>query len=510
MNAPSPSDSRLGETMTQRNFMTWMGACVVCGKIRRAGHGLFCSNYLLGRGPYPPCRNVWCGECFQEAADDPFPRLQGNEEEEGSDLVLGKVDQERYRHARNGDHLMGIPFECDLCHFRNVCGRNPIWKSGRDEFTLTAIRRVSLDALWARETSTVKANWSRARADYLAVRNTLSIRDFMPVLGYEKVEDRVGMAPALMTIITSLRAGVNAENVQWDTMRKTTTWYGNAYNAGRNYNNDAVLGGDKSKQNLTDCPTHGEFNTRARKGARLRMGMVRRQNEALTSELVLAMHRVAEEEWQGARSQATRENLEEVMAFMLIGFGSGLRGEEVPLTSLEGLLTFWNDTAEAEDPHMMMTLYGRFKGELDQRWHCVPISDKSRSNIPFRLWIERLLHRRMNLQQRTNGWLFCKKDGTRQKFAAYDEDFRQLIVRAREKYPRALPAAVDVNDFSLWRSLRRGAVLETINQDVSEKVIELINRWKAARGSLPGLPMRQVYTQVRSTVPTMLLYSKAL
>jgi hypothetical protein len=56
-------------------------------------------------------------------------------------------------------------------------------------------------------------------------------------------------------------------------------------------------------------------------------------------------------------------------------------------------------------------------------------------------------------------------------------------------------------------------VLETTNQDVSEKVIELVNRWRkkeAAKGSEPGLLMRQVYTQVRSTLPTMLKFSKAL
>ena len=44
-------------------------------------------------------------------------------------------------------------------------------------------------------------------------------------------------------------------------------------------------------------------------------------------------------------------------------------------------------------------------------------------------------------------------------------------------------------------------MLENTNQDVLEKVIELVNRWRkkeAAKGSEPGLPMRQVYTQVRS------------
>jgi hypothetical protein len=44
-------------------------------------------------------------------------------------------------------------------------------------------------------------------------------------------------------------------------------------------------------------------------------------------------------------------------------------------------------------------------------------------------------------------------------------------------------------------------------------VIELVNRWRSkegAKGSVPNLPMQQVYTEVQSTLPTMLLYSQAL
>ena len=46
-----------------------------------------------------------------------------------------------------------------------------------------------------------------------------------------------------------------------------------------------------------------------------------------------------------------------------------------------------------------------------------------------------------------------------------------------------------------------------------EKFIKLINHWckkEAAKGSEAGLAMRQVYTQVRSTLPKMLKFSKAL
>jgi hypothetical protein len=66
----------------------------------------------------------------------------------------------RYCCGRDGNYLMGVPFECDLCSLRNLCGRQPSFGSKRDQFTLTCIRRVQLDVMWAREHHTVASNWS--------------------------------------------------------------------------------------------------------------------------------------------------------------------------------------------------------------------------------------------------------------------------------------------------------------------------------------------------------------
>ena len=86
---------------------------------------------------------------------------------------------------------MGVPFECDLCSFRNVVGRDPVVTDGRDEFTLTAIRRVLLDVMWAREPDTVSSNWSRSRKDYNMTVDNLSLdyRAILPVLGNPRVGD---------------------------------------------------------------------------------------------------------------------------------------------------------------------------------------------------------------------------------------------------------------------------------------------------------------------------------
>ena len=410
---------------------------------------------------------------------------------------------------------MGVPFECDLCSFRNVCGRQPILGNRKDQYTLTCIRRVQLDVMWAREPHTVSSNWARIKADYNLAAGSLGVlpEALLPQLGSSKVKDRVGMAAALATLITSMRQGRNSTNIQWDTMRKTRTWVTNVHDAGRDYSCEAVVGLDRAKQFVTSSHTFGKWYGRFMRGVRLRMGMIRKQNEALTSPLAMAVCRAAEFRWSRTELDASKEELEDTVCFMLLAFTAGLRGEEVPLVSLEGLLVFWEESRLHEDKHAMLTLKGRFKGEVDDRWHLVPVSDHTRSGLPLRRWMERALHRRVNLQGRREGWLFQCKRGVRLKFGKYDPTFRALVDAARQEEEGLLPEAVETGDFSLWRSPRRGAVLETTNQDVSEKIIELINRWRkkeAAKGSVAGLPMRQVYTQVRSTLPAMLKFSQAL
>jgi hypothetical protein len=124
---------------------------------------------------------------------------------------------------------------------------------------------------------------------------------------------------------------------------------------------------------------------------------------------------------------------------------------------------------------MMITLKGRFKGEVDERWHIVPICNETQSGIPFRLWMERILNRCIALQGRTLGSLFEEKPGKKAKFEMYQDNFRTLIERVREEDQKLVPSAVETSDFSLWQSLQRGAVLETTTHKVDVQVIELIN-----------------------------------
>jgi hypothetical protein len=126
---------------------------------------------------FPPCRNLWCGKCYREVPNNPFPRLDKNEETNGSGLDIESPETNtRYCCGRNEDHLKGAPFECNLCSFRNMAGRDSVLGDPNDHFTLVAIRRVLIDVMWSREPDTVAENWARSRRDYMTAISHLSLR----------------------------------------------------------------------------------------------------------------------------------------------------------------------------------------------------------------------------------------------------------------------------------------------------------------------------------------------
>ncbi len=211
------------------------------------------------------------------------------------------------------------------------------------------------------------SNWFRSKRDFdMAVGNlSLDYRTILLVLGNSMVEDLVGLGVALTTVLALLRPGKNATNMQFDTIRKTQTWYANAYNAGENFSCETVIGLDQKKQYSSTGHTFGKWFARFMQGARLRMGMVRIQNEALTSKLVIRICGEAENIWARACTDAKQLEMEDAVCFMLIAFGTGLWGEEVPPGLPQRLTPFLaGDTRgghrrEVYDDDSLRTVQGR-------------------------------------------------------------------------------------------------------------------------------------------------------
>jgi hypothetical protein len=76
--------------------------------------------------------------------------------EDGETVVMHLQDV-RCMEGRNGENLV-CPFQCDLCHFRNIKKRDPFAGDLKDLSLLCGIRRAKLDAFWARRPGIVKSN----------------------------------------------------------------------------------------------------------------------------------------------------------------------------------------------------------------------------------------------------------------------------------------------------------------------------------------------------------------
>jgi hypothetical protein len=77
-----------------------------------------------------------------------------------------------------------------------------------------------------------------------------------------------------------------------------------------------------------------------------------------------------------------------------------------------------------------------------------------------------------------------------------------------------IPDEVVVSEeYSAFRSLRRGATAEAQNARVPKEVIEANNRWRKhsrSRGLTPGMSMMERYTDAKASVPALVRFSESM
>jgi hypothetical protein len=97
------------------------------------------------------------------------------------------------------------PFQCDLCHFRRLKGRDPCFGYRADDVTLLYIQRANFDAFWSRELDSVRSNL-REICEILSNGERLEI-DMLGELGPYPFEDCFGMRPAIAFLLKLRRGG---------------------------------------------------------------------------------------------------------------------------------------------------------------------------------------------------------------------------------------------------------------------------------------------------------------
>jgi hypothetical protein len=196
-----------------------------------------------------------------------------------------RQEVDRHLVGLDGDHL-STPFQCDLCIFPNLMGRNP---GKQDKLLQACIRQVNLDALWGRERATIEATvW--------AIKHTVSMLSMVRVMppyppsGPHPVEDNLGYSVAIAMVLKSRTPGQYAHYQQFETIRKLRAGYSNVFMASvGGVQSLRTVGGERAKHYLNQCPTHLLWFERFSKGCLSRMGQIVKQDLAISLDIMHAL-----------------------------------------------------------------------------------------------------------------------------------------------------------------------------------------------------------------------------
>ena len=136
------------------------------------------------------------------------------------------------------------------------------------------------------------------------------------------------------------------------------------------------------------------------------------------------------------------------------------------------------------------------------------------SGIEIRKWLERLviLLRREGRDTRV-GPAVCDVDGYLMERWKINGILRESLLRIQGE-SNLIPNDIDVmTKYSLHRSARRGMYTRAREANVPSFVIEANMRWSKVQrksGSLPNLPMTELYLEISQILSTKLAFSAAL
>jgi hypothetical protein len=242
-------------------------------------------------------------------------------------------------------------FQCDLCHFRNIKGREPNSIRLDDRKALKFVRRANLDGLWSREPSAVAGNLSQARKMEKCGED-IGLGSVAPAIGPFPLEDTFGMKVACVLLQRSA-------NIQFATARKIRSTYSNVFHSSCQVGRVSVMAYEISKTCETHCPRYRYWFERFMLGCHKRMGDMVVSDYAISVEIFQEMLAGLEEDFQEATTITARDQLTEFANLVIFGFCCGLRGEEIVKVDDAGFLKYLEVS--------VVPLLGRLKGEIGER-----------------------------------------------------------------------------------------------------------------------------------------------
>ena len=121
-------------------------------------------------------------------------------------------------------------------------------------------------------------------------------------------------------------------------------------------------------------------------------------------------------------------------AYFTISFVLALRGNETLMLDLKSLVEYVNEgKLDPKNPHIVIPLLGRFKGEDFGRHHILLAPNKSNSGFEPRKWLEYLIQARRSegVQQ---GVAFCDMEGYILSQQPFNDELEAQLLLVKEEH----------------------------------------------------------------------------
>ena len=484
--------------------------------------GIVCANFGNTRGTSRTCAGIWHAKCYAQLAEDKFPVYEAGDLDDAllDNELNGELadDQHRFQVARVGDDLM-CTFQCDDCSFYNLQGRYPNENKEADKLLLLCIRRATLDAFWARERTTVEKNWREIKS-LVATGEAMGLEEPLPPRGPCPIVDEQGLNVACLMLMKTMNQGRNSRHIQFETARKVRSAVSNFYHTLPGGTGLSTVGhGERGGLFFSASTTNSHWYKRFMTGCHRRMGDVWIPDQATTLDEVKAGLEILEEDWQGGPKGARRTEVALTGAMVIAGFVAALRGEEIPQIDVGLMRKYWTEGLEyTRKRHVPLALAGRFKQTNGTyRIYIHPLADETASGIKIRVWFERAI-RCLNDNKIVSGPMFrvSKRKGQIARASVGDLDvlFHDLWKRIQHRRPQLFSDSIKIEEeYSVRRSLRRGATTEAQNRAIPTEVLEANNRWRKhlrGRGVLPSMSMVERYSDAKASVETLVRFSEMM
>ena len=430
------------------------------------------------------------------------------------DEVEDPREARKFKYARSGDSLM-CPFQCDICHFRNIQLRDPRSDSRQDKNALIAIRRANLDAFWGRASDTVGGNRRGVEKILFIAENKFGLRQILPDMGPHKLEDKWGMGLAIVMLERSLDEGINDDTVQFDTVRQLRSAYGSVWGASKHALSLGVMAKDTTKIFVTQNPGYTLWFERFVKGCHNRMGDNKRQDTVITRKLMVAIMSRVEVDYHTMENHEGKRFLARAGFIFLACYLRSLRGEEVPRIIRKYFVTLNRESQIYDIPHCVLPLYGTFKNDAGMaKCYLLRVCNVSRTGFDLKKWVDRVISFEKDSRSL---YLLANKKGVKDTGGMYQPYLFSLLAAIQKERNGLIPIQLEVEEsFGVKRSFRRGSVTDAGNvpNDIcSDEDIERNNRWrKVAKAGTrsTSLKMIHLYTDTLHSTAADLRFSTCL